>query len=207
MNIAKTIFKAFSYAFHPTLMPLIGVYLLLSYTHLVLIPYEGKIAIFRIVGMSTLVFPLIVLPFLFYQKLITNITVSERNERLLPFALAIMFYFFGYYILKRLGAPELIQHFILSSFICVLLAGIINFKWKISLHMIGVGGLIGLISSMSYLYQVGTEFMLMASILMAGISGSARLYLQEHNQTQIYAGFLIGFIVTFCIVVGMASNY
>lgn len=205
MNLTKNISKGISYAFHPTLMPLLGIYLILSYTHLILLPYEGKVAIFKIVGLSTLVLPIMVLPFLYYQKLITDITVSERRERLLPITLAIIFYFFGYYILRRLGGPSIIQSFLLSSFICVFIAGLISLRWKISLHMIGIGGLIGLISAMSFLYQTGIEFILMASILIAGLTGTARLYLKEHSQTQIYSGFLLGFILTFGIVVSMNS--
>ncbi len=203
MNLAKNLFKGISYAFHPTLMPLLGIYLILSYTHLILLPYDGKIAIVKIVGLSTLVLPIMVLPFLYYRKLITDITVSERNERLLPITLAIIFYFVGYYILKRLGVPSIIHSFLLSSFVCVLFAGLISLRWKISLHMIGIGGLIGLISAMSYLFQTGIEFILMGSILIAGITGSARLYLKEHSQAQIYTGFLLGFVLTFSIVVSI----
>lgn len=203
MNLVKHIFKAISYVFHPTLMPLLGIYIILSYTHLFFLPYEGKVAIFKIVGISTLVLPLMVLPFLYYQKLITDIMVSERNERLLPITLAIIFYFFGYYILRRLGVPDIIQRFLLSSFVCVLIAGLISMCWKISLHMIGIGGLIGLIAAMSYLFQTGIEFILMASILIAGVTGSARLYLKEHNPAQIYSGLLLGFVLTFSIVVNI----
>jgi len=105
------------------LMPLLGLaFILTSGTYLGLMPVDAKKAILLIVGLSTLVLPASVLPFLYYQKLITNITIPKRQERITPLFLTVGFYFFCYYILKRLSAPLLVQQFILAAFSSLLVS-------------------------------------------------------------------------------------
>ncbi len=67
--------------------------------------------------------------------------------------------------------------------------------------MIGIGGLIGLLSALGHLYGMNVNWILMLAVFIAGIIGTARLYLNEHNATQIYSGFMLGYIVNFGIIV------
>lgn len=201
--MAKKIFSAVSVVFHPVFMPLIGIFLILSLSHLAMLPFEGKKAILLIVAITTLFFPLAVLPVLYYQKLITKITVSERKERLIPMFLTILFYYFGYYILHKYSAPIYLQDFLIATIVAITLASIIHLKWKISTHMIGVGGILGLLSSMDFLFQTHYTSVMMLVILAAGVVGTSRLYLKEHNHFQIYAGFLLGYLVVFLTIVLM----
>ncbi len=199
----KILSKTVSYLLHPALMPIIGIFIIFTSTHLMLLPIQGKIAILKVVAVCTILLPLSVLPLMYYHKRISNIEVSARNERLLPVFISVVFYFTAYYALSKMGAPRIINQFILSAFVSLALAGIIHFKWKISLHMIGMGGLIALVSAISFLYKTPIQFYLVSLILLTGVSGSARLYLEEHTQEQIYSGFLVGFVTTFSIIVLM----
>ncbi|MBI9069398.1 MAG: hypothetical protein JEZ09_19020 [Salinivirgaceae bacterium] len=201
--MTKKIFTAVSFVFHPVFMPLVGIFIILSLSHLAMLPFEGKKAILLIVAITTLFFPLAVLPVLYYQKLITKITVTERKERLLPMFLTILFYYFGYYILHKYSAPVYLQHFLLATILSISLASIIHLKWKISTHMIGIGGILGLLSSMGFLFQTHFSNLMMLVILSAGLIGTSRLYLKEHNHLQIYSGFILGYLVTFLTIVLM----
>lgn len=201
--MTKRLFQAFSLIFHPILMPLIGMLIILLFTHLALIPIEAKKAISKIVILSTILLPLAPLPVLYYQKFISSYQIPKRSERLIPLLLTVIFYYFGYYILNRLGAPKLVQHYIFAAFVSVLIAAAINFKYKISTHMIGIGGLIGLISILGFLYNINLSYILMVLILIAGITGTARLYLNAHSQSQVYSGFLLGFVATFAVILLM----
>jgi hypothetical protein len=179
-------------------MPLLGVLLIfISGSYLSLMPAEGKRVILIIVALSTFLLPLSLVPFFYYQKIITKVDMPGKHERIVPIATTTIFYFFGYFVLRRLSAPDFIQSYILASFVCVLMATAVNVKWKISLHMIGVGGLIGLISMMSFALNVNVSVVLAFFVLIAGVVGSARLYLNAHSNTEIYSGFLLGFVGTF----------
>lgn len=186
--------KLISFLFHPILMPLAGIIIILAFSHLSLLPAEGKRAILLIVALTTLFFPLAMLPIFYYQRLITGIQVSERRERLVPMFTSAIFYFFGFYVMHRYSAPNLLQYFLLATFISVLAAAVIHLRWKISLHMIGIGGFIGLISAFGFLYHIYLDALLMGAILLAGLIGTARLYLDEHDPGQLYSGFMLGFI-------------
>ena len=197
----RGLFKIFSYIFHPILMPLIGILIILSISHLTLLPIASKKAILSLVAIITVFFPLTIIPILYYQKLITGITISNRRERLLPMFLTSIFYYFGYFMLHKYSAPVFLQEYMLVVFISVLTASVINIKWKISLHMIGIGGLIGLLSALAFLFGIHNSIVFMISIIVAGIIGTSRLYLSEHTSTQIYSGFLLGYILNFGVIV------
>ena len=82
--------------------------------------------------------------------------------------------------------------FILGGGIAILLTAVINLETKISAHAVGVGGILGLLISISFLIQVDITFFYIATIIIAGIVGTARLVLDEHKPYQLYLGFLLG---------------
>jgi hypothetical protein len=61
--------------------------------------------------------------------------------------------------------------------------------------MVGIGGLFGVLISVSYLLRFDMTVYYIGVIILAGIIGFARLFLQEHKPYQIYTGFLLGFAV------------
>ncbi len=199
--MTKRLFKTLSYILHPVFMPFIGAIIILTVSHLVLLPNESKKAILYLMGIITIFLPLAIVPVLYYLKIITGATISDRHERLVPMFLTTVFYYFCYIVLHKYSAPLFLQQYMLAVFISVLLASVINIKWKISLHMIGIGGLIGLLSVLAHMFGLNVNIILMAVILLAGVIGTGRLYLNEHSPAQIYGGFLLGYITNFGIIV------
>ena len=199
--MTKKLFKTLSYILHPVFMPVFGVLILFSISHLALLPIESKKAILFLVAIVTVFFPLALIPILYFQKAITGVNISSQRERIIPMFLTSLFYYFGYYILHKYSAPLFLQQYMLAIFVSVLAASIINIGWKISLHMVGIGGIIGLLSAITHLFGIPTNQFLMLAILLAGIIGTARLYLNEHTSTQIYSGFMMGYVINFGIIV------
>lgn len=202
----KKLSSIFSYIFHPVFMPFLGMAIILfSGNYLSLITFESKKAILLITVLFTVLLPLSVLPFLKYYKLVSKFTIPERQERLIPLAMSFVFYIFAYTLFKKLGVPSFLQHYLLASTICLGLAVVIHFWWKISLHMIGIGGLMGLISALSFIFNVDIQFMLVLAIAVAGLVGTIRLYLKSHTQTEVYAGFMLGYVLSFSVITFMNS--
>lgn len=79
--------------------------------------------------------------------------------------------------------------------IAILLTAFINLKFKISAHMVGIGGLLGVLISISYLIKFDMTLFYIFVIILAGIVGFARLTLNEHKPLQVYAGFLLGLTI------------
>lgn len=198
----KKVTSVISYLFHPVFMPLLGMVLILfTGSYLSLLTFEIKKAILLITAIFTVLLPLSILPFLKYYKLITNYTIPQRQERLIPMLMSIAFYVFGYFLFKKIGIPNFLQQFILAAIVSLGLSLIIHIKWKISTHMIGIGGLLGLISALSFIFYVNIHSLLILAIFITGLVGSARLYLKAHTQSQVYAGFMLGYVVTFLVLV------
>ena len=77
---------------------------------------------------------------------------------------------------------------------------ILSFKWKISAHTVGIGGLIGALIAISFRLNVNLEYYIIAAIIVSGIVGYSRLKLKTHEQYQIYIGWLTGFFTSMLIL-------
>jgi membrane-associated phospholipid phosphatase len=188
--------KVISFLFHPMLMATIGMYLILNIGPLSsILGADGKRLIYLIVFFSTAVLPVSLLP-LFYQfGVIKSFQMESSRERVVPVMMTAFFYFLGYLLLKRLGVTGLIAGFMQATVIATIGAGLVSYYWKISMHTIGIGGLAAATYAMSIHYSVDLSWILALIFLLAGLVGSARLYLGAHKPSQVYAGFLWGFLI------------
>jgi membrane-associated phospholipid phosphatase len=93
---------------------------------------------------------------------------------------------------------------LVAPILTMIIATVITVWWKISAHMFGVSSLIGGVMSISYFIEKSNPYILfMFLFLIAGMIGVSRLILRRHTPNQVYAGFLLGFVVSFtCIWIG-----
>ncbi len=198
----KTLAKIFSILFHPLLLPTIAIYILYnSGSTLEFLPYNYKKIYLLIIIVCTFVLPLTFVPFFIFQRIIKNIHMESNKERLLPFFVTFVLYVLSYYLIAiKIGAPETITRFILSASITVGILFLTSFKWKISAHMTGIGGLTGVLIAVSFRLGVNLEYYIIASVIASGIIGYSRLVLKAHNHYQIYLGWLMGVITPVVII-------
>ena len=197
----KTFAKILSVVLHPLLIPTIGLLIVLnSGSRLEFLPSQAKRIILLIVFVSTTILPLTFVPFYVFQKIIKNVQMDNSKERLIPFLVTSVLYVFCYYLLLRLGVPDTIVNFILVGAVSVFTLFILSFFWKISAHMLGIGGLVGALISISFILNVNLEYYIVASILFSGILGYSRLTLGKHKQYQIYTGWILGLTMSIAIL-------
>jgi len=77
---------------------------------------------------------------------------------------------------------------------------IISYWWKISIHLVGIGGLIGFLIAFSLRLYTDVLLSLIIAILIAGMLASARLYSKAHKPLQVYSGFLLGFVIMMLVI-------
>ena len=80
---------------------------------------------------------------------------------------------------------------LLGAIIIMILAALISKYWKVSLHMLGIGGLFGILISLNILFG-GMEEIMVLTLLLAGVLGISRINEKAHSYMQIYAGFIVG---------------
>ena len=81
-----------------------------------------------------------------------------------------------------------------GAILIILFAAIISKFWKISLHLLGIGGVVGVFIALQ-LIKGGVLHLLLIFILLSGILGVARIAQKAHNHTQVCVGFLLGMSV------------
>lgn len=123
---------------------------------------------------------------------ISSIKMEEQHERSKPYLITAILFLSTYYLLAQAHLPEALSLIMLGAALAVFLAGIINYRFKISAHLIGIGGLSGAFFALNFYFFIDFRFLIMVSLLIAGLIGWSRLYLNAHKPSQVYAGFAIG---------------
>ncbi|NPA36513.1 MAG: PAP2 family protein [Chlorobi bacterium] len=198
----KYFFKILSVVLHPMFMPVIGLFLIFSFgDHHVYTPLPVRRIVYVTVFVTSCILPLSALPLLFIMKRVNSLAMKTRRERIWPMFITGMFFITGYYFLYSLTAvPELILKYIFATIITIFVSLAITIFWKISIHLTGIGGLTGGILALAYITGTDLHLVVSALFLAAGLLGTARIYLQEHNPAQVYAGFLLGFTIVFSLI-------
>ena len=160
-----------------------------------LTPFDNKLRITFVVFMFSFVFPVVNILVLYKLKRIPSITLSEQKDRTYPYIVTALFYFGLFYLLMDVNIWPSIKLFIIGGGLAILLTALVNLKYKISAHMVGLGGLLGILISVSYLIKFNMTPYYVAVIVAAGITGTSRLLLNEHRPAQLYLGFLMGLVI------------
>ena len=190
----ERIAQIISVLFHPLLIPTYAFLILFSQKayYSLLIPYESKLRLVVLVFIITFVFPSLIVVFFISRKWISSFQMEDKNERIYPYIVTGIFFSLAYYLLKDIQISPIYHFFALGSAILVFVAFLINFLWKISIHMIAMGGITGMILGMSLMNLFNSSLILYGLIFCSGLVGFARLQLRAHSHAQVYAGYLLG---------------
>ncbi|MBL0103724.1 MAG: hypothetical protein IPP51_08190 [Bacteroidetes bacterium] len=184
-----------SIVLHPVLMPTYALFFIFGNTTFLTFstPDLVKKAIFYIVVINTLIFPVVITYILYRTKVIQSFQMERREERQVPYISNLLLLFVAAYLVHTLRLPALFFRLLLGAASSVMIALFVNFKWKISIHMIGIGALTGTLFGLTTLLAIDLRTAIVACFLVAGLLGTARLSLGAHQPMQIYAGFVVGF--------------
>lgn len=150
--------------------------------------------------LGTVLAPLLFLKLLKQFKLIENFQIPSVNDRKLPLLFFLVVAFAATKILSSYRIlPDLTIMFIGITFISLIAYFFISLKFKISLHAISIGGVIGVILALSKLYRMNLIFLISILFLIAGIIITSRLKLKAHSNLEVYLGFTIGILLQYGI--------
>lgn len=160
-----------------------------------LTPFETKWRISVIVFLFSFIFPVLNIYILVKLKRIPDIILSNQHDRTFPYFITALFYFGLFYLLMDINIWNSVKLFIIGGGVAILFSTLINLKYKISAHMVGLGGVLGVLISVSWLIKFDMTPYYIITIIIAGIVAFARLLLNEHKPAQLYLGFFLGLIV------------
>ncbi len=153
--------------------------------------------IYLIVGLSTIAFPGINILLLRWYGVISSLAMPLRKERTTPFISTVFFFALGYYLLRKGNLTEVLYSILMGCILALVVVILINFKWKISAHAVGVFGLIGTTIGLFRIHNFGNVALLSVLILIGGAVLTSRLVLNAHSPTQIYVGAVVGFFALY----------
>jgi hypothetical protein len=195
--------KFLSLIFHPLGMPMV-IYLLVRWIDPYYIaPVEADFFVFLLLGIN-IVAPALSILIMIKFKMVSSIDLHDRKERWAPYLLVILYYLLSYALLRYYGPalPTEVFSFILSVIVSLLLSLGINFFWKISVHMLGQGGVFGSLISLSILHRADVSIIIICCLVMSALTGFSRLRLNAHTHQQVYAGFVLGMVCNLVILCG-----
>ena len=160
-----------------------------------MIPFTVRLWIISMFFSITFLMPAMMIWMMQRKGIITSMQMEKRSERFYPLLLTTIFWCIGYILLNRTGLPVIYYRYLLGGIAALIVAMIVNHFWKISLHMLGMGGLTGVFLGFSL--RIGVDILLLISILiiLSGLVGYARLKVNSHNPPQVYAGYIVGVIL------------
>lgn len=142
----------------------------------------------------------IIIPILSFYMLknlgqVTEIHLKDVKERKYPLLMqAIFTYILLQIVYDGYEIPALYFYFvgILGSSVAALILAVL--KFKASLHMIGVAGLVTFILGISLHYGQNLLLLLGILIIATGATASSRLEAKAHTNPELIIGFFVGFI-------------
>ncbi|WP_340065032.1 hypothetical protein [Ascidiimonas aurantiaca] len=188
----KRFFRFVSYLYHPLFFPLAGTiayYQISPRFH----PEEIWKSVIISVAILTLFIPL---AFSFLLKSIgwiESVELRKTEERKIPLYIYIFLVSVVLYrVVPYTFSLELYYFFvgILGSLLACLL--LLFFKFKASIHMMGISGLTFFILGMSFHYQINITIALTFLVFSVGLLASARLFLRAHTTRELIIGMVIG---------------
>src|SRR6185295_9042544 len=112
---------------------------------------QGKVWILLRVAVNMIFFPLISVLLLKGVGFIDSIFLKTQKERIIPYIISNIFFFWMYLVFRNQSQiPSILTSFVFSVFLSSSVALLANTYFKISMHAIGAGGLLGLMFVILY---------------------------------------------------------
>lgn len=188
-------FKGISFIFHPLFIPsFVTAFLLWEHPNL----FAGFQPLLKIQRLVTVFFNTAFIPgfgvFLMWRlKLVPSMQLRTAKDRIIPYASAIIFYFWAWYVLSRQhDSPEVFVDFLQGTFFGVCGAWIININSKISMHTTAMGGMICFFIILALKDTELSPLYPALAIIIGGLVGTARLFVSDHSKLEINQGYIIG---------------
>jgi len=193
----------FSYAltvvFHPVFVPFFITLLIFNlpvYPFVFLNP-KAKLLLYSLVFINTAILPAVFTFILYKIGIVKSIEINERKQRTIPLVIAMLMLLFTYLSCLKLNLPQLWYNVLIILTLIVLVALIINFFYKISLHLISWGGLTALVILLSRFFNLDFFLLINIIVLISGLVAYSRLSLKAHKAEEVLYGFVLGFCIMF----------
>lgn len=190
--------KIISAILHPIFLPTLMMLVMIS-SGITRFTPGNDLTLFISALIATCLFPGLVVVMMKKWKIISSLEMENRDDRLGPIFLITLSLYGAIRMFHNIPVMVMYNFYLSSALVISVLAFVVTFFWKISLHTLGWGGFVGSLFIMTTLSMQMFLPYLLASIILSGIAASARMKEESHSNAQLISGFAAGFAVVIIV--------
>lgn len=197
MHVIRMFAHFISVVLHPLFIPTyIFLFLMqvVPYEFAGITPWELTLRLFSVFWWTAFL-PAFAIFLLWRLQFVNSIMLLTQRERIIPFVVVMLFYWWQYYLSRHFtDQPIVLKFFYLGIFLATVIGLIVNNYMKISLHGMAAGGAVAAVMLFSWYYALPLWLYLFSVTLLAGLVASARLLISDHSNREVYTGLISGII-------------
>ena len=191
----------FSLLFHPLFIPfyVVSFFLCFHPSYFSGFGVYEKYKLLYTTLLNTVFFPLLSILLMKGLGFIKSVFLHTRQDRIAPYLAIMIFYFWAAWVFFKFepGLAPVFPSFMTGIVLTTVVGLLSNIYFKISMHAMGAGGMIGI-----FLVVMKSNTMLMTwplciALLITGIVCTSRLIVSDHSTKEIYGGILAGLLCQF----------
>lgn len=185
--------KVLSSLFSPLYAPVWVFFGLFMFSYLKMLPWMYKLLILFIVYFFTVFIPTVGITLFRVFKKWSHLELSHREHRHLPYVVTLLSYGACLVLMTEMNVAMFFRGVVMAALISQIICIIVNIWWKVSTHMVGMGGLVGALNAFSILFFYNPIWPFCGLLLLSGALGTSRIILRQHSLAQVLVGFAIGY--------------
>lgn len=178
-----------SFIFHPIFMVSYMAILLLWANPYIIKTYDVALIVFY-----TAFYPLVSLFLMKRLDFVSSYELPDRRERIVAAIPTLFFYSWCSLVMHKKYHPLLADISYAATASIVLSVVFLALNNKISWHAMGMGAFVAFCVLLPHYATIDVSLPFLLGLVIAGLVGTARLYLQKHQLSEVYQGYLVGFV-------------
>lgn len=174
-----------------------------SFDSMYALPYDAKKAVVSMFFVFCVLAPSVIYLELRRRKLISNLEMDQRKERLIPIIVMLVFCLLVYLLLLfKVGnayVPKYLFSLPLSGVCVTALFALLNFRWKLSIHSGAMGIIFGFFVAYFLAMEESYTILFILIALISGFVMMARMFLGKHSLFEVVLGWLTAVFITFVV--------
>ena len=194
--------RIISVVFHPLLLPTYWTILMAKVLPRGLEPFieAQHLHLIGLIFIMTFFLPVVFFGLLKAIGILPSMNMHERKDRVKPFIFISLWYVIvavQLVLRDQISVNDNFMKFLIIIDVLVFMGTFFTFFFKISVHSIGMWGLVGMLLGLSFFQEDNTLLIPLVGILaLAGVVMSSRLQLNAHTPKEIAVGSVVGLIVS-----------
>ena len=190
--------RLFSILLHPLLVGVFAMFYLVFIHPEYFISMDARARLFKFFTFANnnFILPLLVVLLLRGLGFSKSIYLRTQKERIIPYIACITFFFWTFYVFKNQPeTPQIVVDLCQGMFLSSCISLILNNYFKISMHAIAMGGILGVMVSMVFEAEAYSAWPIIITLILTAVVCSSRKIASDHSWFDIIAGLCTGFLM------------